>query len=233
MYIRFRIGITEEARAKLQRNLKNASGNLKTLVGYATPDSITLFEPTPASKTLGRWYSAPLAEYGYGRRQRENSIVIGFVTPAREVGHGASVDDSMSGGARFKIRPSLRTQMDKKSDKNSATIRTDTLDIRTIERGAVCETRPREELDQYAKDLRDALGKNSASVNKCVAAKRFDKAVTKRFPSAGELCDTIKLHLLELEERARAPADGMMNGLRWLYLFTDRAPSVAASLIKM
>ena len=257
MYIRFRIGITEEARAKLQRHTKNATtsatASSKKLVGYATPDSITLFEPKPPAnqanqanqytdlqytnlQTLGRWYSAPLAEYGYGRRQRENSIVIGFVTPAREVGHGASIDDSMSGGARFKIRPSLHMQSEKASDKGAIANSAESLDIRTIERGAVCETRPREELDTYAKELRDALGKNSAAPakeNKCMAAKRFDKAATKRFPSAGELCDTIKLHLLELEERARAPADGMMNGLRWLYLFTDRAPSVAASLIKM
>jgi hypothetical protein len=42
------------------------------------------------------------------------------------------------------------------------------------------------------------------------------------------MCDTLRLHLLALEEDARAPADGMTSGLRWLYLFNDRAPSVAA-----
>jgi hypothetical protein len=59
-------------------------------------------------------------------------------------------------------------------------------------------------------------------------AAKFDRAAAKRFPSAGELCDAIRLHLLELEERARAAPDGMARGARWVYLFADRAPNVAS-----
>ncbi|NBQ44266.1 MAG: hypothetical protein EBU23_17860, partial [Mycobacteriaceae bacterium] len=59
-------------------------------------------------------------------------------------------------------------------------------------------------------------------------AARLDRAAEKRFPSAGELCDTIRLHILELEERARAAPSGMAQGVRWVYLFADRAPNVAS-----
>ena len=63
-------------------------------------------------------------------------------------------------------------------------------------------------------------------------AAKFDRAAQKRFPSAGEMCDALRLHLLALEENARAPANGMTSGLRWLYLFNDRPPTVSALMGK-
>jgi hypothetical protein len=46
------------------------------------------------------------------------------------------------------------------------------------------------------------------------------------------MCDALRLHLLALEENARAPANGMTSGLRWLYLFNDRPPTVSALMGK-
>ena len=59
-------------------------------------------------------------------------------------------------------------------------------------------------------------------------AAEFDRALQERLPNASDLCTVVRLHLLALEEDARAPAGGMATGLRWLYLFNDRPPSVAA-----
>jgi hypothetical protein len=67
----------------------------------------------------------------------------------------------------------------------------------------------------------------SLSANLSYAA-AFDRAARKRFPSAAELCGAIRLHLLALEEHARAPSSGMSEGLRWLYIFPDRPPTISA-----
>jgi hypothetical protein len=117
-------------------------------------------------------------------------------------------------------------------------------DIRNLVRGAVCETRPRQELDLYIRSLRKIVAQKGAtpyfkkggSANAFVAkldyATIFDRAAVKRFPSSSEMCDTIKLHLLALEENARAPADGNLNGIRWLYLFNDQPPTISAIIGK-
>ncbi len=59
---------------------------------------------------------------------------------------------------------------------------------------------------------------------------RLDYAAVaaKRFPSATDMCDTLRVYLLALEEHARAPADGMANGLRWLWMFNERPPTISA-----
>jgi hypothetical protein len=182
--------------------------------------------------------------------------VVGFVT-ALEAG----------AGARFKLRPSL-AQL--RQNHRGA------IDIRTIVRGAVCETRPREELDAQVKRLRAALLREAPSraarLGSALAgakdhpaarvatldewshavtpedwsdaaanpfatidenwpmafAARHDRTRGKRFPSANELCEAIRLYLLALEEHSRNGPNGMMNGVRWLYLFPDRIPSVSA-----
>jgi hypothetical protein len=131
-------------------------------------------------------------------------------------------------------------------------------DVRMLARGAVCETRPREELEAYAKRLRAAVtaigatvqatrGGDSAACSRNSStrggaamqltanlgyAAKYDKMTRKRYPSATDVCDSLRLHLLALEEDARAPAAGMMNGTRWLYLFNDRPPTVSALMGK-
>ena len=301
LYTRFRIGVTLAEALKTpsgaRLKIKRAAAELGRLIGYATPEYVSLYDPAAA-----RWFNAPLAEFKYGRRHRENDIVVGFVTPVDPTG-------TASDAARFKLRPAL--QVLQRRHLGSAK----TVDVRTIARGAVCETRPREELDKLVKRLRaalppqfavrasaadndDAADNNGAADNAAdnaaddaadsaktittsdykfaadfidlasadpsrppvVAtenndlagqlsadewpaewpsradaidwplsfAVRYDRTRGKRFPSASDMCDAIRLYLLALEERSRRGASGMADGLRWLYLFADKPPSVAS-----
>ena len=57
-------------------------------------------------------------------------------------------------------------------------------------------------------------------------AVRYDRTREKRFPSASELCSAVRLYLLALEEHSRNISQ--QSGLRWLYLFADKPPSVAS-----
>ncbi len=195
--------------------------------GYVTAEAVSLYE-------AGQWRSAPHADFGIGRRHRENDIVVGFVvaTGAPAAADTFAVENVR---ARFKLRLPIQ--------KLRGAARTDArADGRTLARGAVCETRSREELEAYVRRLRAAVASAGAggtlggvatlpafTANLSYAA-QYDKAAHKRFPSAGELCSAIRLQLLALEEHARAPANGMVSGLRWVYLFSERPPSVAALL---
>jgi hypothetical protein len=236
LYRRFRIAVTVAdaalpAAARVYRGGRSRAPD--EIVGYVTSESVSLYEEAGA-----HWYSASLADFAIGRRHRENDIVVGFVAaPGATGAAGDAGKDDFTLGARFKIRPPTQ--------KLRAAIRLG--DIRNLARGAVCETRSREELGAYVRRLRDAVarlgvtpqatrgggalalgGSALALAANLEYASSFDFAAQKRYPSAGEMCDTLRLHLLALEEDARAPANGMTGGLRWLYLFNDRAPSVSA-----
>lgn len=75
-----------------------------------------------------------------------------------------------------------------------------------LNRGAVCETRGREEQQKIA----DQLG---ISLN-----------LTKI--SAIKLCLLIRNNLLQKEMEARNQPNGMQDGIRWFYLFNDKMPSL-------
>ena len=338
LYQRFHIGITvgEALATATGVRLKRLGLNRHHLIGYATTEFITLYDP----KTLN-WFNATLTEFKYGRRHKENDIVVGFVVPIDPTGIA-------SAGARFKLRPALQV-LQRRHLSSSKTV-----DIRTISRGAVCETRPREELDDFVKRLRATLGRSApkalrsaffgdtpapteaeadfgmisaeddfraisaenedvlggdsklvVNANKLadetedagaspvwpaedagaspvwpaedagaspvwpaedagaspvwpaedagagvsparptenagagvspvwsfpdlLFAARHDRTREKRFPSASELCDAVRLYILALEEKSRNESSGMLNGLRWLYLFSDKAPSIAS-----
>lgn len=161
----------------------------KTPVGYITADAAVLYD-----RAANRWFNVGLADLGIGRRVAENNIVVGFVVSA-----GAS--------AKFKIRPSI-------AQIAAAGAREGTrgLDIRTLSRGGVCETRPREELEQYVAALdrgRPDRGKAAASVG-----------------TTANLCERLRLALLAREAAARA--ESMTASPRWLYLFNERPPNPAA-----
>ena len=72
------------------------------------------------------------SELGIGKRFEENNIVVGFTSSGVEV--------------KFKIRPPYKAGVQ-------------VSDLRQLIRGAVCETRPREELDKIVKKLRESLTK--------------------------------------------------------------------------
>jgi len=283
VYRRFRIAVTAADAAAVPRVFRGARAvDPEALVGYVTPDAVALFERPPsraaaealpddagsarqprgpgesgASRDSEGWYSASLADFGIGRRHRENDIVVGFVAPAgaaraMEVRPGApgfaargAPEGFAATGAevRFKIRPPIQKLKASEAGRKG--------DVRTLARGAVCETRPREELEEYLRALRVVVARTGAEPQAtrggcpaCLASRvggsavalqarldyaaRFDRAARKRFPSANEMCDALRLHLLALEEHARAPVAGMADGLRWVYLFSDRAPTVSA-----
>ena len=209
LYRRFRIAVTVADR--------DSASHDTTIIGYVTPTAVVIYDGT-------QWNNASHTEFNIGRRHQENDIVVGFVISLGTT-EGTSLLETTSVEARFKIRPPIQK------------LRAAHGDVRNLARGAVCETRTRSELEGYIKQLRDtvlragitpqgARGGAVALTAKLDYASKFDRAAQKRYPSAGEMCDTIRLHLLALEEYARAPATGMTSGLRWLYLFNDRSPSI-------
>ena len=169
--------------------------------GRRAPDALVGFvRPDQVSLYDGAWYSAPLADLGIGRRHAENKIVVGFTAVHTD------------GGVRFKLRPPLQSGRAAQ-------------DQRLLERGAVCETRSRAELHKYVGQLR---AEASALASGPASGLSFanDRAAAKRYPSTGDMCHTIRSQLLALEEGARGAPGGMASGLRWLYLFSDRPPTM-------
>ena len=241
LYRRFRIAVTAADGAAAPRVFRGArTRDPDELVGYVTPEAVSLCEPAG----LG-WYSASYADFGIGRRHRENNIVVGFVEPAGPAGGVAP--GGVAGEVRFKVRPPIQKLRAEAADRALA----HQGDARSLARGAVCETRPREELEAYAKRLREAVGRARLMIvgekrlggadagagadadgfaTRLDYAAKFDRAAHKRFPTSGEVCTTLRLFLLALEEDARSGADGMATSLRWLYLFSDKPPSISALL---
>ena len=204
LYRRYRIAVTAaEAAAAATRPLLSGE-DPGALVGYVTPASVVLRAapgPGPA------WAEAPLADFGIGQRHRENDIVVGFTVSTG----GASA------GAKFKLRLPLQRLR-----------RGPVPDARSLERGGVCETRPRAELITHARRLRAAAAAAPFAATPFAArAARHDRAAARRFPSAGELCTAVRHHLLALEEEARA--SGMAASLRWVYLFNDSPPTISTA----
>ena len=238
VYRRFRVAVTAadaEGATRVYRGRRPADPD--RLVGYMTPEAVSLYDEAGT-----RWYSASHSDFRIGRRHRENPIVVGLAVSLGPAGDAGEPFAAAAAEARFKIRPpTQKLRADAASRARGARG-----DVRGLARGAVCETRPREELEAYARRLREAVARAGATPQAARGgcgvcggsaaalparldyAAKYDRAARKRFPSAGEMCDTLRLHLLALEENARAPADGMTSGLRWIYLFCDKPPSVAA-----
>lgn len=232
LYRRFRVVVAKvDARddATALAVIRGSAGP-ETPIGFVTAEAVSLYD-----NATGQWYSAAHADFGIGRRHRENDIVVGFVaadgSAAASAAPATDAFAAESVRARFKLRLPIQ--------KLRAATRGDTrADGRTLARGAVCETRPREELEAFVRRLRIAVaatsppptvgGARPAFAANLNYAAQFDRAARKRFPSAGELCAAVRLQLLALEEHARAPADGMTNGLRWIYLFSERSPTISA-----
>ena len=246
VYRRFRVVVTAAeaaAAGELRASQSKAPGDL---VGYLTPEAVSLYD---SADSPARWYSAPLARFGIGRRHLENDIVVGFVAP---VGRAAAAPrprgeefSAASAAVRFKIRLPIHRLAAAAGKKG---------DVRALARGAVCETRPRDELREYGRRLRDVAartgvlppgvalpgqalgggcgcggaGERPGPSAQHSAGQEPARAAHARPPSANEICVSVRRLLLALEANARAPASGMMDGLRWLYLYCDRAPTVSA-----
>lgn len=218
MYRRFHLLISARALLKstampVYKGSKDALKALAgdSLVGFMQQRSVELAIIGAAPKSTHgsgggpkvEWQEVPHASLGIGKRQAENPVVIGFV-----------VDEG--GSAKFKIRPPISVLRAKKKGEKRPT------DMRSLIRGAVCETRPRDEL----KALLETLSRRAGTI----ASERTKPTDEKKAASAMDLCGGIKRALLALEAGVRATPDGMLDGPRWIYLAMDHPPAISAAV---
>ncbi len=140
----------------------------------------------------GTWINLQLSDFRIGSRQNENNIVIGITQDNK-----------------LKIRPPIHVL--KKELKG---------DLRFLSRGAVCDTKGKEELREYFTKLRRELTTTG------LAESFASRVAEKKYPSTTEVCMSIKLSLLKLEEQSRS--ESMNDSVRWLYLFNEKSPSLAS-----
>jgi len=157
-----------------------ASGRAKgAAVGYVTPLAVKVWLPAERG-AAGGWQNLPLGALGLNPRGRaENRLVVGY-TEVR----GAQL--------RFKIRKPLRELE-----------RSKVRDARSLDRGAVCETRPRAAQLALARRLKGGSAGELARL------------------SATGLCRLIRSQLLAEEAAARK----RKGGARWFYLFNEAVPT--------
>ena len=192
LYMRFKIivlgqDIAASPEAKhLVRTSRHA--NNKTPVGYIGETSIRLYGD---EKSPDGWYDIPWKVFKFGSRYAENDIAVGYI-------------ERRGGNLRFKIRPPIH-------ELSSADVR----DIRSLSRGAVCETRPRAEQEDLVLRLETLVGGGNPKTNADLKGS-----------SSADLCGIIQRKLLALEETSRNQKEGMQNGIRWFYLFNDHLPTV-------
>ena len=184
LYRRFRVLVAAadvSARPEAKALLRSLPITKKIPVGYVTETAVRLYDVSVG------WYEIPRAALGLGARFAENDVVVGYVER-----RGAHL--------RFKVRPPLH---------QLAAI--EVRDVRSLARGAVCETRSRQEQEDLA-----------------VRLKATPRPEVHGLGSA-ELCARIRDRLLTLEETARDGPDGMASGTRWFYLFNEKMPTVSLS----
>jgi hypothetical protein len=177
--------------AEVKTKVPHAAAMLKgkkgdDLVGFVRPNQVELPMKNGNSTYLTR------ASLGYGPRFDENEIVIGYSGVPR------------GNKQKFKVRKPRQVLQQQKMR-----------DLRSLETGAVCETRPREEL----LDLLHQLGKDKAT--------RYMGVQTTK-----TLCDALRIALLEREMKVRQAGDAnrrMLTSKRWFYLFNDPQPTLAHS----
>lgn len=133
----------------------------------------------------GKWLEIPKQEMGVLPRTVENDEIVGYTEERKSF-------------VRFKIREPSHV-LSKKQVR----------DVRSLSKGAVCETRPRPLQIKYAKQM---TGKSSTEL---------------RGLGSGELCGMVLDKMLENEEKARNSKMGMQRGTRWFYLYNDQHPSIA------
>lgn len=167
-----------------------------TSVGFVTKNAVRI--------VAAQKISLPLSQFGVGPRQEENNIAIGYM-------EGGSRDASTSSG-KFKIRDPIQSLGIELTD-----------DTRTLARGAVCETRPRDKQLTLAKKLLGVVVKSGRKVtlNGSAVATRDLAGM-----SSAELCSVVLDALLTEEAAARTGRDGMITGTRWFYLFNDTRPAI-------
>jgi hypothetical protein len=191
LYAQYRIVVRAADIARHAGAAKAARGldrvrNPRLPVGYLAPGAVKMYAgPSAAGAPSGGWYELRRELLNVGPRYDENHVIVGYFE--RKGGHW-----------RYKLRPPLKAL---------AAAASQTRDARTLARGAVCESRPRQELEGLAVKLQ-ALTRSAAREAGGVA-----------------LCAAIRAHMLALELDARRAPGGMSSGTRWVYLPGDALPS--------
>lgn len=160
-----------------------------TIVGYIKfgGGRVLIEAPLNCEGTCpGVWQMVPLSALGIETSRPENSVMVGY-TEVR----GTQL--------RFKIREPLQVLE-----------KTKVRDVRSLSKGAVCETRSRESQLQIARKLTQ---KSMSSLKEL---------------SSSHLCGLIRNSLLQEEEGARSTRAGMKTGTRWFYLFNETLPTIRA-----
>lgn len=208
LYTRYRVLVTADMILKNPEAASTFKGTLQQLqamasdtpLGYATPRSIRVLAQTAGGS---EWQDMAHSAVGFGKRYRENDITVGFTDASLDAAHStAGPSAAGSSAAKFKLRPPLHRLRERGGR-----------DARSLTRGAVCETRPKEEL--------------AATLLALLAARGAQRPPMR---SSHELCQAIKMTLLELELTSRTLPSGMIDGLRYVYLFADRQPSLASAM---
>lgn len=197
LYTRFKILVlggdiaaSPEAKRLIRSARAPRAGN-QTPVGYVDETAVRLYGDDLRSGSPDKWYDIPRKVLGIGNRYNENDIVVGYV-------------ELRGSNLRFKIRPPIQ-------ELESAVVR----DIRSLSRGAVCETRPRAEQENLVLRLSARPGGKPART----------KSDLRPFSSA-DLCLAVRQRLLAQEEISRRRKTGMLNGPRWFYLFNENLPTI-------
>jgi hypothetical protein len=163
--------------------LKKLCKKTEIPVGFVASKFVTMYDTT----TL-KWYEISRSLLNIRNRFEENDIVVGYV-------------EKKKNGLKFKVRPPLHTLSISDDD-----------DSRSLLRGAVCETRTREEQIKLVERL-----------------KLMDKKTLQGFNSF-EICQLILANLLNLELKSRSQKNGLSSSIRWFYLFNDPLPAIASHI---
>ena len=172
--------------------------------GYVTPESVRVYARGDKG-SRGQWRDEPLEKHRMGARHEENRVAVAFVTSANEYSNAPT---------HFKLRPPVQALTSRSGD------------ARTLARGAVCETRPRAELEGLIKKMTALLGEKGEAGG--VSTPGGTGTPPGAASTAGSLCLRVKTLMLALELRARK--ESMTSGTRWLYLYADRLPNLSALL---
>lgn len=226
MYKNFKLCFTHDDMLNIKgaKNYHNGAKMVKPdkIVAYLITDSVVVYE-----FQSDRWYNMSFNDVGISKRTNENDIIIGYVSQQpgnSQIGKAES---------RYKIRPPIQKMETSKGDN------------RLIVKGAVCSSRSRDELLSHINALRRVLVKYKTVPDTVVqvdeqedeeiedvsidvaqhAALNYvaveDKVLTKKSPSASELCRLLCVFLLGLEQISR---NSKKDSTRWMYLHCDKAP---------
>ena len=209
IYRRYKILYTYGEIKHCSKVLKSDKYKSSDIVGYLRTDTMYIYN--------GEWYEVPNSDLDIGRRYYENDIVVGYVES-----YGNSINsDALSTifvDSKFKIRlPSQKMKTDA-DERSKDKYHKEKSDNRNLAKGSICTTKPRPELIRIYNEL-------NKLVQKTGGGRRSNVKELIMIPT-NELCIRIQAILLKLEEDSRNADDGMMNGVRWIYLFNDITPNM-------